>query len=126
MDADVLLFFDGRPASLALYEAFARRVTAAVPGVQIKAQKTQISFYNRHLFACVSFLPVRRAGERPRDYITVTVGLDYPLDSPRVDVKTEARPNRWTHHFLIASESEIDGELMGWVRQAAVFAAGKR
>ena len=89
-------------------------------------QKTQITFSNRHNFAFVSFLPVRKAKERPQHYIVVTFGLGHQVQSPRIDGAVEPYPNRWTHHVLISREAEIDGELMGWVREAAEFAARKR
>ncbi|MDE6880134.1 MAG: hypothetical protein K2P20_02115, partial [Oscillospiraceae bacterium] len=38
----------------------------------------------------------------------------------------EPYPNRWTHHVLVASAEEINGELMGWVKEAAAFSRGKR
>ena len=106
MDGDALRFFD-------------------VPGVRIKVQKSQITFYNRHLFACVSFLRAKRKAELPAHYIVLTLGLDRPLDTPRAAVVTEPYPNRWTHHFVLSRKEEIDDELMDWVKQAAVFAAIK-
>ena len=126
MNSDILFFFDRRPGTLPLYEAFEERVLAEVDDVRVKVQKTQIAFANRRCFACVSFLPARKAASRPDCYITVTLGLNRRLDSPRVDAATEPYPNRWTHHLLIASPEEIDGELMGWIREAAAFAASKR
>ena len=92
----------------------------------IKVQKTQISFSNRRNFAFVSFLPIRKAKERPETYITVTFGLRYKKESPRIDMSSEPYPNRWTHHMLISSVDEIDDELMGWIKEAAAFSAGKR
>ncbi len=53
-------------------------------------------------FAFVSFLPVRKAKERPKVYIVVSFGLNF------------------------SSAEEIDDELMGWIREAGVFSAGKR
>ena len=97
-----------------------------MPGTDVKVQKTQITFSNRHGFAFVSFLPARRAKDRPEHYITVTLGLNRRLDSLRVDKASEPYPGRWTHHLLIASREEIDEELTAWVREAAAFAAGKR
>lgn len=77
-------------------------------------------------FAFVSFLPVRKAKERPKVYIVVSFGLNYKVESPRIQVVTEPYPNRWTHHMMISSAEEIDDELMGWIREAGVFSAGKR
>lgn len=126
MGPDVLFFFGKDPAALPLYEAFQRTVLALVPDVGIRVQKTQITFTNPRVFAAVSFLPARKKAQRPEHYITVTLGLGRRLDSPRVDAASEPYPNRWTHHFLIASPEEIDGELAEWIREAAAFAAAKR
>lgn len=126
MGPDILFFFEKDPAALPLYEAFEKAVLALVPDAGIKVQKTQITFTNPRVFAAVSFLPVRRKARRPDHYITVTLGLSRRLDSPRVDAASEPYPNRWTHHFLIASPVEIDGELTGWIQEAAAFSAAKR
>lgn len=126
MDQEVLYFFDGKAEALPLYEAFEQKVFSEVDGVKVKVQKTQIAFSNKHNFAFVSFLPVRKAKERPEVYIVVTFWLGYCVESPRIDTAVEPYPGRWTHHVLISGEEEIDDELMGWVKEAAVFSAGKR
>ena len=126
VSGDELFFFNEKPAVLPLYEAFVKRLLAEVGDVTVKVRKTQISFSNKYNFAFVSLLPVRRAKERPETYITVTFGLSYKKESPRIDAASEPYPNRWTHHMLISSEEEIDGELMGWIKEAAEFSASKR
>lgn len=123
--ADVLFFFDGHPAELALYEALFRAVEEAFPEGSVRVQKTQISFYGRHLFAAAS-LPVRRRKDWPKTCLMVTVGLSYRLDSPRVAAASEPYPSRWTHHILVTEERQIDGELMGWLQEAWDFAESKR
>ena len=57
--SDLLFYFDGRPQELALYEDLFQAMSAAFPDACVKVQKSQISFYGRHLFAAAS-LPVRR------------------------------------------------------------------
>lgn len=126
MDPAILFFFEKDPAVLALYEVFETAVRALVPDVGIKVQKTQIAYTNPRVFAAVSFLPARRKALRPEHYITVTLGLNRRLDSPRVDAVSEPYPARWTHHLTISSAEEIDGELMEWVAEAAAFSASKR
>ena len=126
MNQDILLFFDKHPEALPLYEALEERILAELRDVKIKVQKTQITFSNKRNFAFVSFLPVRKAGERPDIYIAITFGLSYRKESLRIDAATEPYPNRWTHHMLISRTEEIDDELMGWIEEAAVFSAGKR
>lgn len=120
-----IVFFDKHPDALPLYETFEDKVRTIVSDVRIKVQKTQISFYNKHMFACVSFARVRKKKDCPENFIVVTLSLNHKLESPRVDIATEPYPNRWTHHLLISDMSEIDEELMEWVEEAAEFAARK-
>lgn len=125
LTGDVLFFFEDHLEALPLYEAFEAQVER-LGEVNIRVQKTQIIFSNRHNFAFVSFLPARKAKDRPKTYITVTFGLGRRVDSPRIDIATEPYPSRWTHHVLVSSTEEIDSELMGWIREAYDFSAGKR
>lgn len=123
-ESDVLFFFEGKPAELALYQALFRRLEERFPDASVKVQKSQISFYNRHLFAAAS-VPLRRRKEWPKPCILVTFGLVRRLPSPRIAVAVEPYPNRWTHHVVVAREEEIDGELLDWLAEAYDFAAAK-
>ncbi len=125
LTGDELLFFNGREGALPLYAALRRRILWACGPVEIQVKKTQISFVSRRLFAAASFLPVRRAGARPDPYITVTFGLGRRLDSPRIHGAVEPYPGRWTHHVLLGKTGQIDGELTGWLQEAAGFAREK-
>ena len=124
-ESDVLFFFDGRPLELALYQTLFRSLETAFPEASVRVQKTQISFYGRHLFAAVS-LPVRRRKGWPEHCIVVTNGLSHRLESPRIAVAVEPYPNRWTHHVLVSGEEQIDGELLVWLKEAWAFSENKR
>jgi len=126
MDERILLFFEKNMDALPLYEKLEQRILSEIGEVCIKVQKTQISFSNKYMFSCVSFARVRKKKECPSSYIVVTFGLGHKVESPRIDVSTEPYPNRWTHHILISELDEIDDELMGWIKEAAIFSAGKR
>lgn len=120
MTMDELFFFDGKPEELALYETLLDRIKALGAFTAI-AHKTQISLKNRRVFACVSVFRVLPKRLLPAHYLVLTLGLPYPLDSPRIAAKTEAQPGRWTHHILLSSASELDDELLAWTRQAYEF-----
>lgn len=120
-----ILFFDQRAGALPLYERFTEKLHERFPETSVKVQKTQITFSNRHVYACVSFLRVKKKAEMPDPYLVLTLGLSYPLESERAAVRTEPYPGRWTTHFVIGSVSEIDEELLEWVRQAYEFAQTK-
>ncbi len=51
---DTLFFFGRHQAVYPLYERFQEKLLARFPESRIKVQKSQISYYNRHLYACVS------------------------------------------------------------------------
>ena len=91
-----------------------------------KVGKSQISFYLGHQFGCASLLAVRKKREMPSPYLTVTFGLSYPLEHSRIAARTEPYPNRWTHHVIVGSLEEIDQQLLGWLMEAAEFAASKQ
>ena len=122
---DTLFFFDRHQAVYPLYECFQKKLLARLPESRIKVQKSQISYYNRHLYACISVLKVKRKAELPNDYFVLTLGLSAPLESNRVAAKTEPYPGRWTTHFVISSPSDLDEELFDWIGQAYQFAQGK-
>ena len=122
MDAATLLFFEQQPEALPLYEAFADAVIRQYPDTKVKVQKSQISFSNRYMFACVSFARVKKKKELPDPYLVVTLGMSYPLEPSRVAVKTEPYPGRWTTHIVLGDEKEVDGELLKWVAEAYDFA----
>ena len=123
---DELLFFDSNRDALALYEVFREAVLAKVPDARIEVKKTQISFFDRRMFAAVSFAPVRKAKDRPKPFLTITFGLSYRKESARIDVATEPYPNRWTHHVMIGTVEEVDAELLSWIAEAAEFAKSKK
>ena len=124
MTADELLFWDRQPQLLPLYELLRERLMSAYPEMKIKVSKSQISFYNRHMFAMAS-PPVRRRKTWPKEFMMVSFGLSYQVDSPRIAMSTEAYPNRWTHHVLVEGAEAIDGALLGWIDEAYRFSESK-
>lgn len=126
MNEDILFFFGEHMNALPMYERLEEFVLAQISDVKIKVAKTQITFANKRGFAFVSFNPCRKAKARPAAWMTVTFGLGYRKESPRIDVAAEPYPGRWTHHVMVGSPEEIDEELIGWIREAADFSASKR
>ncbi len=120
---EILRFFENRDVEYTLYRLLEEKILAQFPVSRICVQKTQISFWARHPFAIVS---LRRAGGWPRHCITLTFGLDYRLDSPRIAQSVEPYPNRWTHHVPISSPEQLDAELLGWIEESFRFTESKR
>ena len=78
MNIDELAFFDNRPNELEMYELLLDRLSELGCEYSIKVQKTQISLFNRYMFACFSFARVKKKAELPSHYLVVTFGLNYP------------------------------------------------
>lgn len=119
---DTMMFFHSHPETYPLYEIFYKKLISRFPETSVKVQKSQISFYNRRLYACVSFLRVKKKADMPDNYFVLTLGLAEPLESDRAAVKTEPYPGRWTNHIVISKESDMDEELFAWIEQAYRFA----
>lgn len=54
MTTDEIIFWNDYPKMLPLYEKISSVLEERYPNMSIKVSKTQISFYNRHMFAMVS------------------------------------------------------------------------
>lgn len=124
-DADTLLLFNAQPGALPLLSALEDAIFTRFPETKRRVRKTQISYYHRFVFACVSLARVKRKAELPRTWLTLSLGLPYPLESPRAAVKTEACPGRWTTHFVLGAPEELDGELLSWLEEAYAFSERK-
>lgn len=125
MDSNIFFFFGEHMEALPIYQRLEEAILIRIPDVKIKVAKTQITFANKRGFAFVSFNPCRKAKERPAVWMTVTFGLGYRKESPRIDVATQPYPGRWTHHVMVGSVDEIDEELLGWIQEAAALSSTK-
>ena len=125
LDSDTLMFFHMHGDALPIFAEWEEILYQRFPEVKKRIQKTQITYYHRHAFACVSFTRVKRKKELPDRWFTLTLGLPYPLDSERVAVKSEVYPGRWTTHLIIGGPEELDDELFSWVGQAYDFSERK-
>lgn len=124
MTEDELLFFNRFPAAIPIYQELKERLEAAYPDLRVKVSKTQISFYNRRMFAMAS-PPWRWVKGWPADYLLVSFGLPYRKENPRIAQAVEPYPNRWTHHVLLLRPEDADQELAAWLDEAYRFAAAK-
>ena len=122
--SDLQVYFSGHPEELALYAAAFPVLEAAFPEARVKVQKSQISFYGKHLFAMVS-IPVRRKKGWPEHCLLVSFGLGRRESDSRIAVATEPYPGRWTHHVVLSRPEELDETLLAWLREAWDFSEAK-
>ena len=118
-------FFQYREWAENIYNDLKEKLLSSFPVVNIRVQKTQITFSNTRVFGCVSFLKVVKKRETRSPYIVLTLGLPYALSSLRVKAMTEPYPGRWTVHIPIFDSKEIDKELLSWIQEAYLFDESK-
>ena len=124
LELDAMLFFEKNPGAFSLYQALYQAMLERFAQVTVRVQKTQISFYNPRMFAAVSIPPMARK-KAAVPCITVSFGLGFRLNSPRIWQAAEPYPGRWTHHVLVTQAQQIDGALLDWLDQAYAFSLSK-
>ena len=115
ISAETALFFADHAEALPLYLAFLRGLSDVCPDPVCKVGKTQISLSHGGVFACVSFLRLRPRAQTPPGSFVLTLSVPSPLSSPRAAAQVRIRPDRYTHHFLLAAEEDLDPELYALV-----------
>ena len=122
MTVEEQMFFHSMPGALPLYQLLRDKLLTECPDTTVIVQKSQITFRARHGFAFVS---LRRMKGCPKVFFILSFGLSHRLDSNRISVAVEPYPNRWTHHVILSQESQLNEELMDWLREAHDFAWAK-
>jgi hypothetical protein len=117
MEDEELRFFAKMPEAIPIYEAVKAVLLDRFEGTSVKVQKSQIAFSCHKKFAYL-WLPIRKMKGRPEVYLVLTFGLDHRIRDPRIVEAAEPYPKHWTHHVLIQGTSDLDEEVLGWLRQA--------
>ena len=107
--------FRGKPAAIrALFDAFVDAVETCGP-VKVLPEKTRIAFQVRMSFAQVT--------PRAR-WIDGHVVLARRLKHPRFRRIETISPRNHVHHFRLTSLSDVDAEVVAWLREA--YAVGEQ
>lgn len=123
---DLARFFATMPEMIPTYERLEQRINEMCgEQVDVRVQKSQIAFFDKHGFAWAS-LPIRRRKGWPEKCLVVTFGLEYRKESSRIAVAVEPYPHRWTHHVLAQTPDAIDDELMAWIEESHRFSLAKQ
>ena len=100
--------FDGRPNARRCFDALRAAVEADGP-VELSISRTGIGFMTR----------VRFAGVQVRnDHLRVAFWLKHPIESPRFAKIERYSANDIGYFVVVRDPSEIDDELLGWIREA--------
>ncbi len=115
-DARIAQYFQRMPGSEALFYALLK-ACAAAGDASFVVQKSDIALGMPRHYA-YAWLPIREIEGRPPVYIVLTLRLKRRLDSPRFVEIVEPYPGRFAHHLILSDPSQLDGELLGWLREA--------
>lgn len=108
-------FFEGRPIAR-LVDHDLQRMLESLGPVSRRLGKSRIAFRRRIAFAW-AWTPDRYLNG-PVAPLVLTLALRRRHPFPRWKQIVEPAPGRYTHHLELHAPSDIDPELMGWLRQA--------
>ena len=80
--------------------------------IEIEAKKTSLHLVNRTALAGVY---------TRKNYINLNIKTDYPLDNPRIRKSEKISANRYHHELRLESVTDVDTELMGWLKDAYIL-----
>ncbi len=112
-------FFAGDAFGAGVY-AKVSAVLDAIGPYTVRATKSQIAFRNRRGFAYLW-----RPGiylKHPTADIVLSIALGRHDLSSRFKQVAHPAPNQWMHHLEIFDVSDIDDQVVGWLREAAARA----
>ena len=109
-------FFAGHPLGMSVF----RKVQDAVRGlhdVQVRTSKSQVAFRRKRGFAYLwmpgQYLPNATAE------VVLSIALGRHDASSRFKQVVHPTRNHWIHHLEIYDLSDIDDQVVGWIREAA-------
>ena len=108
-------YFAGREDSRSIFEALLAAVET-LGSVELGVTKSQIAFRRRVAFA-FAWIPGKYLAGTSAPLV-LTIGLRRRDGSPRWKEIVEPARGRFTHHLELHSATDIDGEVVAWLREA--------
>jgi hypothetical protein len=106
------LFANKEPSVRLIYEKVLSSLAKVGP-VRTEAKKTSI-----HLVRETAF-----AGVHPKKaWLDLTIRSEKPIKSARVRAQEQVSKNRWHQDVRLASQKDVDAEVVGWLKSAYALA----
>ena len=112
-------FFSGHEESRRIFEVLRLKIGMIGPA-ELRVTTSQIAFRRRKAFAWV-WMPSRYLHGK-RAPLVLTLVFRYRDASPRWKEIVEPRTGHFTHHLELHSTTDIDDEVLSWLRSAWVAA----
>jgi hypothetical protein len=109
-------FFAGSPLGAAVFERV-RAVLVFLGPFEVRVTTSQVAFRRRRAFAWL-WLPGRYL-EHPSAEVVLSLSLGRREESPRFKEVVHPAPAHWIHHLDIHAVTDVDDEVVGWLREAA-------
>ncbi len=106
--------------SLAVFEAVRELVDRTGLPYEVRTSRSQVAFRRRRGFASL-WLPGRYLS-RPGAEVVLSIALDRPLGSERFKEVAHPAASVWMHHLEVHAPEDLDDEVQGWLRDAALAA----
>lgn len=114
--AEVERFFADHPVGLSVFARVSEAVAPASP-VTVRVSRSQVSFRRTRGFAYL-WLPGMYL-RRPGAEVVLSIALGREDTSPRWKQVVSPSPGSWMHHLEVGSPEDVDGEVAGWLLEAA-------
>jgi len=101
--------FEGKEKARKLFDFLRAEIEKKVGPVKIESLPCCIHFVGTYSFGACWAL---------KDKIRIDFRLDHPLETKREHKINHMSANRYLFYFDIADTSEIDAELLGWIRNS--------
>jgi hypothetical protein len=117
-------FFAGSELGIATYRWVAHVLHKAGIDFTVSTSKSQVAFRRRRGFAYL-WLPGQYL-RRPDAEVVLSIALATEVPSSRFKEVAHPAAGVWMHHLEIHAVSDLDDEVAGWLRHAAVAAGAVR
>ncbi len=110
-------FFAGSERSLAVFRRVEELVNHAGLPYAVRTSKSQVAFRRRRGFAFL-WIPGRYV-RNPTAEVVLSIALDRQVPCERFKQVAHPAPSVWMHHVEIETLDDLDGEVEGWLHEAA-------
>jgi len=114
-------FFEGHPRSLAILRAVRAAIDEIGP-TDLRTSRSQVAIARHRAFAWL-WMPGKWL-RHPSAETVLSIALARHDGSPRFKEVAHPSPRVWMHHLELHDVSDIDDEVVGWLREAYGWASG--
>jgi hypothetical protein len=101
--------FKGKDYAQELFEYLKSQIEKTSGPLKIESLPCCIHFVSNYTFGACWAL---------KDRIRIDFRLDYKIDDPRIQRFIQMSANRYLYYFDLKDKKDVDGKLLGWIKEA--------